>query len=480
MRAGAHRNRAAWAAGLAFVWACWRWATGFDGLYGQDAHEYLRYATALREWLLTGADPGFSRWPPGYPMAAALLSLVGIPVMAAPQLVSFLSWLAAFWFGSIALDRLFPSPRGTAYWALLFSLSPFLMRIAFSSMSDMLAIALGCAFVSLGLGWLENRRALELGAAFACFSGAVATRFSAPVVLGLFAAWLFFEALKARDRAAAGAAILGAIGPWALTWWAWSLETLALSNAEEWSFWNMASRSFSTASAGEHSYVLPNLLSSFVPLIHPGFCLFGILLVASLRRSDFQSAAARVLALNWVVFALFLAGLALQNHRHHLASFPIAMTLLFPAFDRAMTRLGSLVKPAARLRFVAALVVGAQFVLLGFASRALLAAQRQELRIAERLRLEPPVTLYSFSFSLALRNRGVTQRVVELWDTEPKEARAGDLVLFAPERLAAQWSTEPLMRNFEMLRPRLRSGPIADFGGGWFLYRVEHGAPSTP
>lgn len=480
MAAIARGDRTGWAIGLAALWVVCRWLTGFDGLYGQDAHEYLRFATALRAWLLTGTDPGFSHWPPGYPMAAAVVSLLGIPIAASMQFVSFLAWLSAFWFGAEALTRLYPGPRSAAYWALVFSLSPFVMRIALSSMSDMLAIAWGCAFVSFALRWLEDRRAWEFFAAFLCFGGGVATRFSTPIAWGVFAAWLLMEALRKRQGWALCAAVMGAAIPWIGALRRSSLETLALSNAEEWSFANMVARSFTTASGGAHTYTFPNLVASFVPLVNPGFCVLGIALLFKMKRSDFEPAVSRVLVLGWLVFALFLAGMALQNDRHHLASLPIAMWLLFPAFDRWATRFESLARAQALHRIVAAFVICVQLGLLALASRALIAAQRQEVRIAERLQKEAPVTLFSFSFTMALRNRKVPQRVVELWDTAPSGARPGDLVLFAPDLLAPQWRTEPLMRNFEMLRPLIGAAPLEDFGSGWFLYRIERsaGAPT--
>jgi hypothetical protein len=171
-------ERARGALGLAILWIACRAASGFDGLYGQDAHEYLRYATALRNWLLVGVDPGYSPWPPAFPMSAALLSLTGISVAMSTQMVSFLSWLAAYWFGALALERLHPGRSAAAYWAGPFALSPFLMRIALSSMSDMLAIAWECACLAFGLRWLDERRPLDMALATFCLACGAATRFS--------------------------------------------------------------------------------------------------------------------------------------------------------------------------------------------------------------------------------------------------------------------------------------------------------------
>lgn len=463
--------RARWAIGLAIVWIACRAASGFDGLYGQDAHEYLRYASALRSWLSAGTHPGFSRWPPVFPMSAALLSLTGLSVATSTQMISFLSWLAAYWFGAAALERLHPGRNAAAYWALLFGLSPFLMRIALSSMSDMLAIAWGCAFLAFALRWYEERRALDMGWAALCFSCGAATRFSVPVVLGPIALGLAVEVLRTRDVRALVVSMLGGIPPAALAIRASSLEMLALSNAEEWKAANMLERSFSTPSGGSQSYALPNIVASFVPLIHPGFCVAGLLLLIGLKREDTRAPATRALTLSFLVFTLFLAGLALQNDRHRLAAFPLAMMLLFPSFARGRAWLASKIPFRSAMRIGAVVLVAIQLGLLAVTTRALFAAQRQEMRIVERLRSGPPVTLFTFSFTLGLQNRGVPQRVVELWNTSPAGAHPGDLVLFAPDRLAAQWSGHELMAHFAMLRPRL-GPPIDDFGGGWFLYRV--------
>lgn len=463
------QHRMAWTIGLALIWIFLRWISGFDGLYGQDAHEYLRYAVAVKAWLVAGVDPGFSRWPPGYPMAAALLSFFGPSVLLSTQLVSGIAWLLAFWVGAATLSRLHSSPRVTAYWALLFCLSPFLLRVALSSMSDMAAIAWGCAFVNGSVSWLATRRPFQLGTAFLCLGLATATRFSAPIVLGPLAVWLLLGALRRGDGRAFGAALVGAAAPLGWAYRMSSVQSLALSNAEEWDSHNLFARSFSTESGGDQTYLLPNLLASLTPLVDPGFCFLGIVLLVFVKAADFRAAPLLVLASSWVVFALFLSGLALQNDRHHLASFSLAMTLLFPAFDRFMSLAAHRRTPWA----ATVTVVVVQCGLLALASRALLAGQRQELVIAQRLRAERAATLFSFGFTQALRNRGIPQNAVDLWDTKPTFARTGDLVLFAPERLSAQWRNQPLMDNFATLRPRLSAAPLQDFGSGWGLYRIE-------
>ena len=42
-----------------------RFLYGFDGAFGQDPYEYLRYTDALKNWMVNGTHPGDYFWPIG-------------------------------------------------------------------------------------------------------------------------------------------------------------------------------------------------------------------------------------------------------------------------------------------------------------------------------------------------------------------------------------------------------------------------------
>lgn len=46
----------------------------FDGLYGQDSYEYLRYTKALHFYFKTGIPPGDYFWPLFYPIIGSIFS----------------------------------------------------------------------------------------------------------------------------------------------------------------------------------------------------------------------------------------------------------------------------------------------------------------------------------------------------------------------------------------------------------------------
>src|SRR5882762_2622081 len=85
-----------WAAGIPFatalvVAAVTRALYAFDGLYGQDAFAYFRFARAIWPHLRSGAPLPDLYWPRGYPAAVALLLPFVGQGPAAGQLASTLA-----------------------------------------------------------------------------------------------------------------------------------------------------------------------------------------------------------------------------------------------------------------------------------------------------------------------------------------------------------------------------------------------------
>src|SRR5579883_1529147 len=69
----------------------------FNGLYGQDSYEYLRYTYRLVWFVRTGNPPGDFYWPLLYPVVGAVLSIIQKPVFAL-QLISMLSLVGAAFY----------------------------------------------------------------------------------------------------------------------------------------------------------------------------------------------------------------------------------------------------------------------------------------------------------------------------------------------------------------------------------------------
>jgi hypothetical protein len=155
-------DRAAWACLVALVAlavaAVTRLVYPFDGLFGQDAIAYFRFARAIGPHLLHGAPLPDLFWPRGYPLAvAALWPLTGGGPFAG-QLVSALAlaWTAA---ASLLLtaelerreggapDVLAPTVDSPAIAGLCVAASGIVLRSSQVVMADGLAI--GCAATAL-------------------------------------------------------------------------------------------------------------------------------------------------------------------------------------------------------------------------------------------------------------------------------------------------------------------------------------------
>ena len=80
---------------------------GFNGLYGQDSHEYLRYAKAIKLYLNGGSDAGNFFWPVVYPFVGALLSFI-VPIKISLQVVSIFSAAVCYVYFGKSLNLLYP------------------------------------------------------------------------------------------------------------------------------------------------------------------------------------------------------------------------------------------------------------------------------------------------------------------------------------------------------------------------------------
>ena len=147
-------------------------ALHFNGLYGQDAHEYLRQSHALFGRLCGQSylpeSPGDREFGGGYPLAGAMLQFLGVDSIVALQAISILSAGAVLWLFEQLLRLLAPGANGRSrllYAGLLLALTPALIRAGLTVMSDALGLALMMAALWQGLRALQDAgvRICDLG-----------------------------------------------------------------------------------------------------------------------------------------------------------------------------------------------------------------------------------------------------------------------------------------------------------------------------
>jgi len=450
-------------------WAVLYFACDFNGLYGQDAHEYYRYAKALRGALTEGAPPGDYFWPVLYPLSGTLLSfLTGGNVLLALQFVSALAF-----GGMLALlhKQLLRNGGEQAkvffYLLLACALCPLLLRSSALVMSDMLSVFFTCAAFLLLHRLLEKISAAEFFAYVFCAGAAVMTRYASAVVLlvpSLFLAYRFVREKKLLLLAAGLLPAAMAFLPHVLLRGNHAGDFIAHEWLRSWSPANFFEFQFST-NEGYVRYVLPNMLAYPAHLFGPKAGLvFLPLLLLGLKRVQ-RTAFQRLLFWSMLLYLLFLAGIPFQNIRFVLPLLPLLLLYCWPAVKSISLR-------SARVKIVALLLLPVQAYFIFTLSNEYIQRNRFERALAALVEKHEGRTLYTFSVDMALKSYEVRPGLISLWKKPLSDFEEGALVLFNEKAFGRQWKGRTPMANWELLKNTYHLQELEQGPQGWTLYRI--------
>ncbi|MDB4728436.1 glycosyltransferase family 39 protein, partial [Saprospiraceae bacterium] len=176
-------------------------SVGFDGLYGQDGYEYLRYSKDLVSFIKTNELPKPFSWPVLYPISGAIIYTIIQEMGLALQLISILAWSGVTIYLHATLKLLFPKKSTSFFFIFLcFLLSPMVLRMGVVVMSDMLAtcfIVMSC-FYALRYGQRINTKDLYLFSFFSISS--MLTRYASFIALVPFFLYVAFFLLKNKKQ----------------------------------------------------------------------------------------------------------------------------------------------------------------------------------------------------------------------------------------------------------------------------------------
>lgn len=469
-------NLVIWVLGL-LMFVGVRFVYSFNGLYGQDSHEYLRYSLLLRESVLIGDLPAGFFWPVVYSLAGAILSLPDKEFTAAAlQLISFLSWMGSCFLFRAILRRLYPQKWNSAglYTLALFCPSAFFLRAAFVVMPDALAVFLVLATFYQLLLFSRNSGFINLYAAVIFGILAVFTRYPAALIL-MFPFLFSLKYLKRRGWILH--VTLLAVLAVTLIYILLLLNHFGTSGSishpvmQQWDAGNAFRSSFLTVD-GNLRYYTVNFIYAMGSVFHPGYLLPGIVLVFFTKGNDFTKGWRLALTLSYLSYALLLMGYPMQNLRFILPAFPLAALLLFPAFFRLL----SVVKQFRRWFVHAALaILIAQSVLCIYTLQPFIKASQLEKQISETLKRTLPadVAVYTFSIDPALRTYGVKNPVRCMWKQHYRTFEKGSVVLFRPQGFKRQWDGRNPMLNWESLTVAHPLFLLNEWPDGWKLYEIR-------
>lgn len=457
-----------------FVMLLSRWIFNFNGLYGQDAHEYLRYANALREYIRYGAEPGGYFWSPTYPALGAALSMFIFKTAFSLQLLSVLAWGGTAMLLRRALVHMYPAEAIPAISFVGFAvlLSPAMVKGGLVVMSDMTA-----TFACMGAlyhTYLFKKEGVAKNAIWAgVFAGyAVWTRYATVLLLlpcALYMAWALVQQVRRNSSLwwvpLAGIAALLPFG-WLFSWSKGGDMTSFLGHEwlVNWSANNFFLRDFQLTD-GEMHYALPNIAYAFFPLGHPEFMVFGLLMAPFIRLGDFKPTVVMVAAAGALLYCLFLAGIPYQNRRFLLPAFPFWALALFPAYCRfraAASNGGGL---------VVLIIFLAQIYLCFHFLGPVRAMNRQERHFAETVQYFPPTRLYTFGPEGALETYECPHKIISMYQDSIPTPVPGDLLIFSESAYTQQWAGKNPMKHWSNFKNNYNLTPLRTFENGWAVWK---------
>ena len=448
----------------------WVSVVGYQGLNGQDAHDYYRIAQGWQAYFVDeGERPIMAEHPHGYPILGAVLGFLVGPLWAL-RILSVLAFVGLVLITHRLLRRYGVDDKvAQAYILLGLVLSPFLLRYALTTMSDVLAIALTTAAFGCAIAWMRDRGSVALLGVVGFLTLALTVRLAvAPV-----AALLLIYALGERAVARMAPRILVIISTISLVAGSIVIATLQQNGTlvgtplAEWTPLNWFRRDLHSDDGVLH-YMFPNILYASGVIIHPGHFTIGLLVVPFFRWKDLADPITRSAAVLLGGYLLFVAGMPFQNDRVLLLALPFTVVLFHQAFVRcygALRRRG--LKPAIVVMAMAC-VQCALFV------RAMLPFmwQAQVERDLSALALQlAPQHLYTHGMGAALHTYCPGVPVTEFWYTEIDTFEHGAVLVVHPENLAEQWSGHFPAINWDNARTA-GATPVFQRSDGWVIARV--------
>ncbi|WP_157821885.1 glycosyltransferase family 39 protein [Tenacibaculum sp. Bg11-29] len=445
---------------------------GFDGLYGQDSYEYLRYLKVIKEYIGTGAHPKSFYWPVLYPFIGALLSFLIEDNIFSLTLLSCISFFITCLYTLKTIRILYPKTQVSFLYVLIFcSFCPFLLKMGLIVMSDAMAITfVVLSFYFFFLFYYNNTSLIPVFIFITC---AFMTRYpSIFVTLPI----LFFCSYLVIRRKKWKPFIISLFFSFVITipFIIFQRDELfkATSNSflNSWSIQNFFSRSHVTVD-GVNTYLFPNIVYVFYVFFHPGFIFIGVLLsfFAIKNHKLLLSFPQKLLGISIAIYILFLAGIPFQNPRILALTFPLVLLLFFPFFS-------NFINTKSIKKFIFPISITAiilQFFLWKKTFNSILIRSNIEKEITVMLKPYQGNTLYSFDLDIAIQGRGLNFEYRNMFISLYKDIHKKDLILFDPLRYSYQWKNKNPMLNWEFIHSNYELKVLETNPNGWKLYEVN-------
>lgn len=434
----------------------------FNGLYGQDSHEYLRYSKAIKLFVKTGVDPGNFYWPKLYPFLGAIISYSGLSVNLSLQLVSLGSILGAFYFAQKSF-RLLYKTDGSWFLVLGAATQVYFIRSGIIVMSDALTTFSLMGFLFYYLRFVDQKATKDF--LLLTFFGLIAvfSRYAAMPLITipvLHAIYLLVLKVPLLYR-------ILIITTGLLT----SFIALFLNNQaldligkmfETWSVLHLFQRNFMFDSFPQ-TYWVPNGIYMLSNFAHLGFLSMGVLLLFWWKKWNFKLP---FLWMGIIAYLIFIGGIGFQNQRFMVITHLWILVLIFPAFEALKLWLG---QRKLWWFFISGVVIfNGAFFYYSFSKT--FAMHRLEKEIAQEvLKLDDAKTIYAFYITPSLGSYDIPNPKIDLW-TEEIEFKEGNFAVFNEKQFG---QNQRVMKNWQRLNDEFEVNSIKNLPKGWKIYRIE-------
>jgi len=458
-------------AALAMVWIS---AMGYQGLNGQDGHDYLQIAKAWQAWLAGGERPVMVEHPHGYPILGALLGqlvgpLVALRIISLVGFIALIRVILILFKGEARVEE--GTGRDVSFWFTMLgvSLAPFMLRYAMTTMSDVPAVALVTfAFYAL-VRWQSTRKPRWLFGMVIALICALTVRLAVAPIAVVMAGLVFAMWLKPTVPTGKLLLVVGLLGISAIVVVEVLRQQGMLHNTPlaEWSPMNWFRRELHSDD-GTLSYMFPNLVYALGVCVHPGQFPLGLVLLPFIRWRDLRSTLGSLASVVALGYVLFVAGMPFQNDRVMLLAQPFVVLLFYPAFCRARAWLSAgMAKPWLLLSSLAVV----QIALFVRATTPFIRQAEVERSIANYLEQLHPQHLYTHGMGAALRTYLPSAVVTELWYGELEELEPGSFIVVHPANLEEQWPGLPAHSNWKKLQAH-GAMAVLQRPDGWLIARL--------
>tara|TARA_R110000796_G_scaffold252640_2_gene389809 strand:- start:59360 stop:60832 length:1473 start_codon:yes stop_codon:yes gene_type:complete len=447
----------------------------FNGLIGQDTHEYYRFSHVISDFLLGKGDMEGFYWTIMYPFIGALSQMVTGESPYALQVISLLSHIGSAVFLLKYIQRNHIDKAAIIVIVVGYVFCPVMLKNGFHVMSEPLTVFFLCGSIYYFNEYSKYSKLKHLTYWFFFAAFAVFTRYPVFILLVPQSIFIFLRIVKLRKYQYL------AIGALAIFFASLPEMLISVANPEggglfdnyflkNWSFLNLFKSSFLTAD-GTQVYALPNILFASKLFWYPVFFTPFFFLLFWSKKSDFVKSEYLIYTSSVVLYLLFSAGFPFQNIRILVPAFPFLIILSIRPFVR-FWNWKRLENYKAFRNGAILLFLTAQLFLFFYLINTSANRNHFEKEVAAYIESLNKERYFGYDIDVAVNSYLDKSKKIENLIIELHEFREGDVLFFNRDQYEKVWTKSNVHTNIQRALYAHDTVRIRGFGSEWSVYEL--------